>query len=180
MEDLWTLSAISDKLYLEMCMHDEEHKDQIGYSTQAVRYANRRAIVKDQRDFTDIFLVYIDTLSSPLKKQILKLCHELDSINEVITSTVFKIIKSRIPHLYYEYIQNEPLRWKILDSDGNDSGNGSVIAEHIPKSGVDLEEDATITQLLADAILADNIFKTTTDNAQLYRYSNGIYIPDQE
>jgi hypothetical protein len=44
MENPWTSSAISDAIYLEMCKHDEEHKDQIGYSIQAIRYANRELL----------------------------------------------------------------------------------------------------------------------------------------
>jgi putative DNA primase/helicase len=180
MEETWTSSAISDAIYLEMCKYDEEHKDQIGYATQAVRYANRRAIVRDPQDFTDIFILYINTLSPLLRKQILSLCYDLESINRAITNTVFKIIKSRVPHLYYEYFQKEPLRWKLLDSDGNGRGNSSVIAEYIPSLGAHFEEDSTIIQLLAKSILADNVFKTTTDNAQLYRYIEGIYVTNQE
>jgi hypothetical protein len=136
--------------------------------------------VKDPQDFTDIFILCINSFSPPLKKQILSVCYDLESINEVIANAVFKIMKSRVPHLYYEYFQNEPLRWKLLDSDDSGGNSGSVMIEHIPKLGSKHEADSTITQLLAKSILSDNIFKTTTDNGQLYRYIGGIYVPDQE
>lgn len=180
-EEWWTSSAVADRLYLEMCLHDDngqnnDHK----YSTQAIRYASRRAIVKQRREFTDVIRVYIRNFSAPLNEQILKLSSDLESINEVITNAVFKIMKSMAPQIYYEFIQNEPLRWILIDGEGSCKGDDSVIAERIATPEAQTEEDTTIIQLLTKSILLDNVFKTTTDNGQLYCYNGRIYIPDQD
>ena len=182
MDDVWTSSAIADRLYIEMCRHDEEEKHSTSnkYSVKAIRYASRRAVVKHIQDFTDVILLYIENFSPPLKQQILNLCSDLESINTVVTSAVFRIIKSKSEQVFYEYIQNEPLRWSLLNGDGNGKGDGPVIVEYIPKSESQSGEDATKIQYLARLIMMDNIFKTMTDNGQLYRYNGQIYIPDQE
>jgi hypothetical protein len=128
--DDWTSSAIEDKLYDEMCDHDDdEENDEEKYSVRILKYAHRRAIVKELKDFTDVIIVYLHHFSAQLREQIINLCSESDSIDAVITNVVKKIIKSRAARIYHEYIQNEPLRWRLLD--GKEKNEGSGIAEFV-------------------------------------------------
>lgn len=183
MEESWTSSAIADRLYLEMCRYDEIAGDR-KYYVQALKYANRRAIVKHPSDFTDVIMLYIQNFSAELREQIIKLCTDTESLNEVVTIVVHKIIKTRAAHIYYEYLQNEPLRWSLLEGDGNGKGDGSVIVEHVNDlNGSDTAEpeNATLVQRLAKKITSENIFRTTTDNEELFWYNgNGVYLPGQE
>lgn len=148
MEESWTSSAIADRLYLEMCQYDETAHDR-KYYVQALKYATRRAMVKHPSEFTDVVTLYIQNFSGELREQIINLCTDSQTINEIVTTAVYKIIKSRVPQVYYEYLQNEPLRWSLLEGDGNGKGDGSVIAERIVTPESQPEEDVTIIQLLA-------------------------------
>ena len=184
MEEWWTSSAIADRLYLEICRYDETAHDR-KYYVQALKYATRRAMVKHLSEFTDVITLYIQNFSIELREQIINLCTDLQSINDVVTTAVYKIIKSRAAQVYYEYLQNEPLRWALLEGDGNGKGDGSVIVEHVNglANRLDQEEPehATPIQQLAKKITSENIFRTTTDNEELFWYDgHGLYLSGQE
>jgi hypothetical protein len=180
----WSRSAISEKLHQEMCHHDdslEPFSEQKKYYVDALQYANRRAIVKNLTDFRDVFHVYILTFSDELRDHIRRL--DEDGLNEVINDAVKRIIKSRKSEVYWDYLQFEPLRWDLINGDGKGKGDGSLIAEHVNSLAKETAkpEDATPIQQLAKKIMKENIFKTTTDNEELYWYdSNGVYLPGQE
>ncbi len=184
MEEWWTSSANADRLYLEMCRYDETAHER-KYYVQALKYATRRTMVNHPSEFTDVVILYIQNFSAELREQIINLCTDSQSINDVVTTAVYKIIKSRAAQVYYEYLQNEPLRWSLLEGDGNWKGDGSVIAEHVNDLVNCLDtaepEDASPIQQLAKKITSGNIFRTTTDNEELFWYDgNGLYLSGQE
>lgn len=180
MSDEWTRSAIAEKLYTEMNQWDENQEpfsEQKKYYTDALRYANRRVIVKKPSDFQDVFHVYMLTFSPELRDHIKRL--DEDALNEVISEAVKRIIKSRKPEVYRDYLQFEPIRWDLINGDGNGKGDGSLIAEHVEDT--EEEESLTILQKLAKRLMNENHFKTMRDNKDLYWYNGtGKYIPDQQ
>jgi len=70
-------------------------------------------------------------------------------LNEVISEAVKRIIKSRKPDIYRDYLEFEPLRWDLINGDGNGKGDGSLIAEHvITTEDIESDEGLTIIQRL--------------------------------
>ena len=116
-----------------------------------------------------------------MKQQIIALTSKLESIDQVITSAFRKIIKARARSVYYDYLQYEPLRWCLLNGDGNGKCDGSVIAECVDKPESEAEEELTPIEQLAKDVMEINVFVTTTDTEELYWYNgSGKYLPDQE
>ena len=181
----WTRSVISERLHREMCQYDDNQEpfgEQKKYYIDALQYASRRAIVKKPSDFQDVFHVYILTFSDELRDHIQRIVPYEDAINEVISNAVKRIIKARNPEIYRDYLQFEPLRWDLINGDGNGKGDGSLIAEHVTIADTASEESVTITQRLAKQIMRQYTFATTTKDEQLFYYDTGkgIYCPDIE
>jgi phage/plasmid-associated DNA primase len=158
--------------------NQEPFSEQKKYYIDALQYANRRAIVKKPSDFQDVFHVYILTFSPELRNHILRA--DEDALNEVINEAVKRIIKARKPDVYYDYLQFEPLRWDLINGDGNGNGDGSLICEHVTTADTESEEALTILQRLAKRLMNDNYFKTMRDNKELYWYDGSKYISGQE
>lgn len=175
MADEWTCATISERLYNEMNKYDEQQEafsDQKKYYIDALQYANRRACVGGNRsDFKDVFHVYILTFSPELRDHILRLKDDKGAMNGVINNAVMRIIKSRKPEVYYDYLVNENLRWDLINGDGNGKGDGSLIAEYVEDVEKQEEESLTIIERLAKRLMSENYFKTMRDNEELYWYN---------
>lgn len=144
----WTRSTIAERLYNEMNQWDENQEpfsEQKKYYIDALQYANRRAIVEKPSEFQDVFHVYMLTLSEELRNHIQRL--DEDTLNEVISEAIKRIIKARKPEVYYDYLQFEPLRWDLINGDGNGKGDGSLIAEHVAES-IDTSIDTEKSSIL--------------------------------
>lgn len=184
MADEWTSSAISEKMYREMNEYDDRQEpfsEQKKYYIDALQYANRRVIAENTSKFKDVFHVYMLTFSPELRDHIRRL--DEDALNEVIDEAVKRIIKSRKPDIYRDYLQFEPLRWDLINGDGNGKGDGSLIAEHVATADThtESEEDLTIIQRLAKRLMNENYFKTMRDNKEIYWYDGkGLYVAGQE
>jgi P4 family phage/plasmid primase-like protien len=184
MSDEWTRSAIADRLYSEMNQWDENQEpfsEQKKYYAYALQYANRRAYCEKASDFQDVFHVYMLTFSEELRDHIKRL--DEDTLNEVISEAVKRIIKAKRPEVFRDYLQFEPLRWDLINGDGNGKGDSSLIAEHVTGTKSDTEEEGlTIIQRLGKKIMKKYTFVTTTKDEELFCYDTGkgIYSPDTE
>jgi hypothetical protein len=123
-EDHWLPSFIEDQLYLQICECDKtvEVKDeQSNYSLlnwyyyHVDQYAGRRSIYNFEGKYAQykpIFQLYLEDFSPRLKAELAAL--PLESVNRIVTQAVFKIIRARRKMAFYQYIENEQLRWEFL------------------------------------------------------------------
>jgi hypothetical protein len=120
----WSTSSIEDQLYLQMCecrktveVKDEQNSyTQLNrYYYQADVYAARRSIGNFEgknSKYRPIFYLHLEDFSPRLKAELVAL--PVESITRILTEAVFRIFRARRKMVFYQYIENEPLRWKFI------------------------------------------------------------------
>jgi hypothetical protein len=125
----WLPSRMSDRLYLEMCSTDKKASVCCGWSrienikinwyyAEAAIYA-RRISAGDFRGknarYKPVFRLDLNTFSSELKTALVERAKtSKESIQRVVQDGVFKLLRARHELIFYQYIENEPLRWEII------------------------------------------------------------------
>jgi hypothetical protein len=120
----WLPSYIEDQLYLQMCESKRTATADVGtknerqvnwYYFQAAKYAARISV----GDFSGwnakrrpIFRLNIKDFSARLKAELAKLPRE--TIHRIVTEAVFRIFRARHKMIFYQYIENEGLRWQFV------------------------------------------------------------------
>ena len=120
----WSTSFIEDQLYLQMCECQktvEVKAEQNSYTQlnryyyQADVYAVRRSIGNFEgknSKYRPIFYLHLEDFSPRLKAELAAL--PVESITRILTEAVFRIFRARCKMAFYQYIENEPLRWKFI------------------------------------------------------------------
>jgi hypothetical protein len=119
-EEHWLLSYITDQLYTQMCETDKVVEDSHGkkfnpYYFEAGKYAG----LISAGDFggrnakhKPTFSLDLEGFSPRLKAELAKLSKE--SLDRVVIDVVFRILKARHKMIFYQYIECERLRWRLV------------------------------------------------------------------
>jgi hypothetical protein len=120
----WSTSFIGDQLYLQMCECQktvEVKAEQNSYAQlnryyyQADVYAARSSIGNFEgknAKYRPIFYLHLEDFSPRLKAELAAL--HVESITRIVTEASFRIFRARRKMAFYQYIENEPLRWKFI------------------------------------------------------------------
>lgn len=119
----WLPSYIEDQLYLQMCESkrtatadagDENERQVNWYYFEAAKYAFRRSAGDFSGENTKcrpVFRLNRVDFSARLKAELAKLPKE--TIHRIMTEAVFRIFRARHKMIFYQYIQNERLKWEF-------------------------------------------------------------------
>jgi hypothetical protein len=120
----WLSGFIEDQLYLQMCECEKtvevkatknSYQQLNRYYYQADKYAGLRSIGNFEgknAKYMPIFHLHLEDFSARLKAELATL--PIESVNRIVTEAVFRIFKARRKMAFYQYIQNEPLRWEFI------------------------------------------------------------------
>ena len=120
----WLPSFIVDQLYLQMCECDKtvevkarknSYKELNRYYYQINKYAGLRSVGNFEgknAKYKPIFYLHLEDFSDRLKAELVAL--PIESVNRIVTEAVFRIFRARRKMAFYQYIENEPLRWEFV------------------------------------------------------------------
>lgn len=120
----WLPSFIEDQLYLQMCQCDNtvevkaeqnSYKQINRYYYQVDRYAGLRSIGDfkgKNAKYKPIFDLHLEDFSPRLKAELSAL--PIESVNKIITQAAFRIFRTRQKMAFFQYIENEPLKWRFI------------------------------------------------------------------
>jgi hypothetical protein len=124
-EDQWLPSYTADQLFLEMCrcskkaiVHNGTNREINWFYAEAAAYARRISA----GDFSGKKAIYKPVFHLDPTTFSLKLKYALEeraktskeAINNVIQDGVFKLLRARHELIFYQYIENERLRWRFI------------------------------------------------------------------
>jgi hypothetical protein len=122
----WSPAYTSDQLFLEICrtkkkaiIFGTEKEEEINwYYAEAAAYA-RRMSAGDFRGKNaknkPVFHLDLATFSSELKAALVERAKtSKESIHRVVEDGVFKLLRARHEIVFFEHIENEPLRWEFF------------------------------------------------------------------
>jgi hypothetical protein len=120
----WLPSYIEDQLYLQMCERSRTVTVDVGtknerqvnwYYFEAAKYAGKISAGDfrgESAKYRPIFRLNLEDFSARLKAELSKLSKE--SLDSVVTDAVFRIFKARHKVIFYQYIECERLRWRLV------------------------------------------------------------------
>jgi hypothetical protein len=120
----WPSSYIEDRLYLEMCetkrrftIFPGETKEQEinAYYAEAAKYAGRISagdFSGENTKYRPIFRFNLEDFSARLKAELASLPKK--TIHRIVTEAAFRIFRARHKMIFYQYIENERLRWEFI------------------------------------------------------------------
>lgn len=120
----WLRSYIEDQLYLQMCESKRTPTAYVGtknerqvncYYFEAAKYAGRISagdFSGENTKYRPIFRLNLQDFSARLKVELAKLPKE--TIQRIVTEAVFRIFRARHKMIFYQYIEDERLRWKFV------------------------------------------------------------------
>jgi hypothetical protein len=120
----WLTSYIEHQLYLQMCETkstatadvDTKNERKVNwYYFEAAKYAGRISagdFSGQNAKYRPIFRLNREDFCARLKAELAKLPKE--TIHRIVTEAVFRIFRARHKMIFYQYIENERLRWEFI------------------------------------------------------------------